>query len=59
VSKYGCILEISFLAYLIDTFPGVGNSDYKATSVEIAIFSLTELGNIDEKENIGGLYLSN
>ena len=51
MSKKGCILEISFLACLIDTFPVevgllVGNCDYKATSVAISIASLTELGNI-------------
>jgi hypothetical protein len=49
MSNKGCILEISFLACFIDTFPVgswlVGNGDYKATSVAIAIASLTELGN--------------
>jgi hypothetical protein len=51
MSKWGCILEISFLACLINTFPvggwlvGGGNCDYKSTSVAIAIASLTELGN--------------
>jgi hypothetical protein len=54
MSNKGCILQIHFLSCLIDTFPGWwcgggGNSDYKVTSVAIAIAiaSLTELGKID------------
>ena len=44
--KVRCILQISFLAYLIDTFlVGGGNSGNKASSVAIASASLYDLVN--------------